>query len=142
MTHTDPKTMYRQMIERVWHGGDLGFIDEVYAPEFVGRVPRSGYQDLSAFRRYVEETTAGIPDVYFYVKDQILEGDQLATRFQMVGTHTGHFLGIPPTRRPIDVEGVSIHRIKGDRFVESWTVWDVLGLCHEIGLVPEITELV
>lgn len=142
MTSHDPKNMYREMIEQVWHRGDLDFIDEVYDPAFVGRVPRSGYQDLAAFRRYVAETTEGIPDLYFYVKDQIAEGDRLATRFQLTGTHTGNFLGIPPTRRPIDVEGVSIHRIRDGRFVESWTVWDVLGLCHEIGLVPELTELV
>ena len=142
MTGEDAKQLFRDVIDHVWHRGDLGFIDDAYSPSFVARVPRSGYQGLDEFRRYVAETRRGIPDIYFYVKEQYVDGDHLVTRFQMTGTHTGDFLGIPPTGKPIDVEGVAINRFHDGRFVESWTVWDVMGLCHELGIVPPLTELV
>lgn len=141
MDGEDAKRLVREVIEHVWHQGDVGFIDHAYTPNFVARVPRSGYQGLDEFRRYVAETRRGIPDIYFYVKQQHAEGDHVVTRFQMTGTHSGDFLGIPATGKTIDVEGVSIHRMQRGRIAESWTVWDVLGLCHEIGVVPALTEL-
>lgn len=142
MDGDDAKRLVRDVIENVWHRGDLSFIDQAYGPAFVARVPRSGYQGLDEFRRYVEETRRGVPDIFFYVKEQHAEGDHVVTRFQMTGTHTGDFLGIPATGKPIDVEGVSINRLRNGRIVESWTVWDVLGLCHELGIVPTLAELV
>lgn len=141
MTGEEAKELFREVIERVWHRGEINFIDEAYSPDFVARVPRSDFQGISDYKAYVRETLEGLPDIYIYVKDQYVDGCHLITRFQMTGTHTGSFLGVPPTGRTVDVEGVAIHRFVGDRFVESWTVWDVLGLCHEIGLVPDLTEL-
>jgi predicted ester cyclase len=134
------KALYRQVIDRVWHRGDIEFIEKAYSPHFVARVPRSGFQTLDDFREHVLETREGIPDANFYVKEQYVDGCHLVSRFQLTGTHTGNFLGIPPTGHPIDIEGVSIHRLAGGRFVESWTVWDVIGLCQEIGLVTELVD--
>lgn len=138
----DPKALFREVIERVWHRGDLGFIDTAYSPSFVARVPRSGYQNVADYKQYVQETLDGLPDIFFHIKQQFVDGHHLVTRYQITGTHTGSFLGVPPTGRRIDVEGVTIHRVKEGRFVESWTVWDVMGFCHEIGLVPELAELI
>ncbi len=141
MTGDEAKALLREVIERVWHRGDIGFIDKAYSPDFAARVPRSDFQGVADYKAYVRETLEGLPDIYFYIKDQYVDGDHLISRFQMTGTHTGEFLGLPPTGRTVDVEGVSIHRFAGFRFLESWTIWDVLGMCHEIGLVPELADL-
>jgi predicted ester cyclase len=141
-TDIAPKALFRDVIERVWHRGEIEFVDRAYAPTFVGRVPRSGFQDLEEYKKYVRETLVGIPDIYFYIKGQYEEGQHLVSRYQITGTHTGDLLGIPASGRPIDVEGVTISRFGSGRFLESWTVWDLMGLCHEIGLVPDVSELV
>ena len=54
MTGEDAKQLYRDVIDHVWPRGDLGFIDDAYSPSFVARVPRSGYQGIDEFRRYVQ----------------------------------------------------------------------------------------
>jgi predicted ester cyclase len=130
------KALFRGVVKRVWHRGELSFIDAAYSPNFAVRVPRSGCQRLAGYKQHVRETLEGLPDVCFHVKAQYSDGPHLISRFQMIGTHTGPFLGIPATGRPVDVGGVAIHRMADGRYVEGFTIWDVIGLCHEIGLVP------
>lgn len=135
------KQLFRDVVEHVWHRGDLAFIDAAYHPAYVANVPRRGFQDLHAFRQYVTEVRGAFPDIRVYVEEQVAEGDMVASRYRVVGTHTGPLMGLAPTRRPIEVPGITIERISGNRFAESWTCWDVIGMFHQIGLVPEITEL-
>ncbi len=135
------KQLFRDVVEHVWHRGDLTFIDEAYHPAYVANVPRRGFQDLDAFRQYVGEVRTAFPDIRLYVEDQVAEGDLLACRYRVVGTHTGPLMGLPATGQPIDVPGITMERLSGGRFAESWTCWDVIGLFHEIGLLPEISEL-
>lgn len=135
------KQLFNDVVDRVWHRGDLAFIDQAYHPAYVANVPRRGFQDVEAFRQYVTEVRTAFPDIRIYVEDQIAEGDLVASRYRVVGTHTGPLMGLPATQRPIDVPGITIERLSGGRFAESWTCWDVIGLFHELGLIPEITEL-
>jgi len=46
----------------------------------------------------------------------------------------------PATGKSVEVEGVWIHRIKGNRIVESWNVWDTLGMLQQPGIVPMIGQ--
>jgi hypothetical protein len=34
------------------------------------------------------------------------------------------------------VQGIWIHKVDGDRIVESWNVWDALGTMQQLGVVP------
>lgn len=137
----DGKALFREVIEQVWHRGNLGFVDEAYHPEYVANVPRGELQHLADYRRYVTETRAAFPDIRIYVQQQVAEGDFVVSRHRIVGTHTGDFMGLAPTGRPIDVAAMTMERLSGGRFAESWSCWDVIGLLHEIGLVPDLAEL-
>ncbi len=135
------KDLFRDVVEHVWHRGDLGFIEQAYHPAYVANVPRRGFQDLRAFRQYVTETRAAFPDIHLYVENQVAEDEFVVSRYRVVGTHTGNFMGLPPSHRPINVCAMTMERLSGGRFAESWTCWDVIGLLHQIGLLPEISEL-
>jgi len=41
-------------------------------------------------------------------------------------------MGIAPTEKPIEVKGITIHRIEGDKIVEQWQSHDDLGLMQQI----------
>jgi predicted ester cyclase len=70
------------------------------------------------------------------VEDQLAEGDRVGTRFTARGTHAGSFLGIPATGKAIAVEGIAIDRFAAGKLVESWLVYDRLGLLQQLGAVP------
>src|SRR6478752_2739852 len=46
---------------------------------------------------------SGFPDIQWTLDDMIAEGDRVAARFIMRGTHRGEFFGVPPTGKPIEV---------------------------------------
>jgi len=129
----DRKRIFRELVEEVWHRGDLSHIREAFSPAFVGNTPRHRLQSLSDFRVHVTTARAAFPDIRFDVHQQVAEGDYVSTRYTVRGTHVGPFLGLPPTGRPVTVEAMTLHRLSGGRIAESWTQWDTLGLLDELG---------
>lgn len=77
----------------------------------------------------------GFPDVIWQIEDLVAEGDRLTTRFVGQGTHTGDFMGIPPTGNTIRVSGIIISRIENGKIVEEWEEMDMMGLMEQLGMV-------
>ena len=65
------------------------------------------------------------------------EGDTVAARFTMRGTHRGTFFGVPPTGgKAVVVRAMNFYRLSGGQFVEEYGQPDMLGLLQQIGAVP------
>ena len=73
------------------------------------------------------------PDVHLSIDDMIAEGDKVVTRWTMEGTHTGEHKGVHPTNKKVKVWGISIDRIVGGKFVETWERYDTLSFQQQIG---------
>ena len=78
----------------------------------------------------------GFPDVQWTLEDAVAEGDKVAARFTMRGTHTGAFMGIPPTGKPFSVTSMGIYRIANGQIVEEHGLPDMLSILQQIGAVP------
>jgi len=66
----------------------------------------------------------------------IAEGEKVAARFTMRGTHQGTFFGVPATGKKIAVSAMNFYRLSGGQFVEERGQPDLLGLLQQIGAVP------
>jgi steroid delta-isomerase-like uncharacterized protein len=89
-----------------------------------------GYQEIIAMMR------AGFPDIQWTLEELIVEGDRVAARFTMRGTHLGSFLGVPPSGKTIEVKAVNFYRFADGQIVEEHGQPDLLGLLQQIGAVP------
>ena len=69
------------------------------------------------------------------VEDQVAEGDRVVVRLVFTGTHTGTWMGIPPTGKPVTVKGMALYRLQDGKIVEQWTIGDTLGLLQQLGAV-------
>lgn len=58
----------------------------------------------------------------------IAEGDLVAVRMTGSGTHERDFEGIEPTGTEVDVEEMTLARVKDGEVVEVWTLADRLGM--------------
>ena len=76
---------------------------------------------------------AGFPDYQTTIEELIAEGDKVAARITMSGTHQGSFMGIPPTGRHIVFSGIYIARIAGGKIVEHWGEEDGVSLLQQLG---------
>ena len=66
----------------------------------------------------------------------IVEGDKVAVRFTLTGSHQGEFMGRPPTNKKVTMWGITIDRVAGGKFVEEWERSDTLGFKQQFGLKP------
>jgi steroid delta-isomerase-like uncharacterized protein len=91
-------------------------------------------------KQVVAPYQTAFPDAHWHVEDMIAEGDRVVTRWTGRGTHRAELPGnppIPPTGKKASVPGVWIHRIAGGKIVESWNVWDTLGMLRQLGVVRD-----
>lgn len=78
----------------------------------------------------------GFPDIQWILEDSVTEGDKVAARFIMQGTHQGTFFGIPPTGKSIKVKAINFYRFANGQIVEEYGQPDMLGLLQQIGAIP------
>ena len=52
------------------------------------------------------------------------------------GVHKGEFMGLPPTGKPIVMTGIEIFRLKKGKIAELWGEANLMGLMHQLGILP------
>jgi predicted ester cyclase len=120
------KRLVRRLVEEVLNDRRLDVIDELYHPRLAG-----------AARRWIEPFLASFSDVHMRIDNLIAEDDTVVGRFSCSGTHSGDWLGHPPTgRRFTDVAEVYIFRIADGRIVRAWGLEDTLSRLRQLGLEP------
>ena len=78
------------------------------------------------------------PDINITVEDMIAEGDQAVSRYTIRGTHQGETEDFgPPTGKPVELKGITIHRFEDGKIVEEWESYDNLSVLQQLGLAPE-----
>jgi steroid delta-isomerase-like uncharacterized protein len=80
---------------------------------------------------------SGFSGVQWTLEDMVAEGDTVAARYTMRGTHDGNFMGVPPTGRSIQVQAMNFYRLSDGRIVEEFGQPDMMGLMMQIGAIPQ-----
>ena len=75
----------------------------------------------------------GFPDVQWTLEELISEGDKVAARFTMRGTHQGQFMGVPPTGKQVTIQALNIYHLTHGQIIKEYAQPDVLGLLAQIG---------
>jgi len=89
--------------------------------------------DRDGVRQFFEMMRSAFPDFRIDVQDMLVEGDKVAVRMQMSGTHQGEFLGMPGTGQRFSTTGIDIVRVVGGKAVEHWGATDTLGMMQQLG---------
>ena len=127
--------------EEVFNKGDLAVADETIAPNYIyhGSVGQE-VKGLEGFKQIVTMFRTAFPDLHVTVDDMIAEGDKVAHRLTLRGTHKGEMMGIAPTGNQITMSGILIQRIVGNKMAEGWIVNDDLGMMQQMGVVPPMGQ--
>ncbi len=78
----------------------------------------------------------GFPDIQWTLEEMVAEGDKVAARFTMRGTHRGTFFGVPATGKPIEVKAMNFYRFAEGQIIEEYGMPDMLELLQQIDAVP------
>lgn len=132
------KEAYRKIIEVGINQGDTTIVDSVIAENPIEHqaMPPGVPPGRAGLKQFIVMYRAAFPDVKIVIEDVMVEGDRLMAYTVMTGTHTGEFMGIKPTGKPVRVEGFDRVRFDGDMMAEHWAVNDDAGLMRQIGATP------
>jgi predicted ester cyclase len=127
--------LVRRFVHEVINLGHVELMNEFVAQHHVGHDPLGDHYGPEGLTIWVMELRTGFPDLLVTIDDLIREGDCVASRFTMVGTHRGPFLGLAPTDREVTVTGLAIDRLRDNQFVERWSTLDAIRLMRQLGAI-------
>ncbi len=90
-----------------------------------------------AWRKNAQIFFTAFPDIQIEEQDMFAGADRVAVRLRFTGTHTGPFLGAPPSGRTVDYQSYELYRIADGKIAEEWICSDMQTILTQIGIVPD-----
>ncbi len=81
---------------------------------------------------YILQTAAGFPDDHLITDQLIAEGETVAFRGRMKGTHKGPFAGVEATGKDVEADAMLFYRVEGGKIGQHWMVFDFATLLQQL----------
>ena len=132
------KALVGRLYAEVFGAGSMACIDELVDVDVVEHEEMPGIPPgREGLKMFVGMMRTAFPDLQFRVGDMIADGDIVAARITMEGTHQGEFMGIPATGKTISVEAMDFLRVANGKLVEHWGVTDQMAMMQQLGAMPD-----
>ena len=134
------KALVRRMLAEVRNGWTPAVVERFFAPHYRRHLtPNGPHLTREEQRERASRLRVAFPDADVTLEDILADGDRVAYRLTIRGTHRGVFLGIEPTGRPIAVSFIAIVRVEDGKLVEEWGGLDQSDLRRQLGGPGEST---
>jgi steroid delta-isomerase-like uncharacterized protein len=130
------KELHRRLFEEGIADGNEAVIDELVAEDYVNYNWPAPAPGREGFKQVTRAFHVAFPDITVTLEDVVAEGDLVASRGVLHGTHRGEFQGIPATGRTVAVPYIDIWRLKNGQFTENWVQMDMMGMMQQLGVAP------
>src|SRR5882672_4998620 len=104
--------------------GRLETFDELLAADVIDKSGAVVTRGVEPFKARTKAIRDAFSEIDLQVEDLIIDGDAIAWRWALTGTHAGSFAGIAPTGRRVTIRGVNFQRLQNGRVIEHWTMLD------------------
>jgi steroid delta-isomerase-like uncharacterized protein len=142
MSPDENKAILRRALDEIWNKGNMSAADELASAHLSVHTNTPGVPGQASTEQIKQSVTmyrAAFPNLHTTLDDLIAEGDMVAIRFTVTGTHRGALFGIPPTGKEVTVTNITLYRMAEGRVIEQWGVTDSLGLLQQLGITPSLT---
>ncbi len=117
----------------VYNAGSVGAMPEIVADEYLhGSANGPDAIGIVDGGKQISGFLTALPDLEWTFDEIIAEGDQVATRWTIRGTHDGELLGFAATGNPVEYTGISFFTVQCGRIVEFQTEMDAAGLLEQV----------
>jgi predicted ester cyclase len=137
-TEAENKAQIGRIYDEMFNRGNLAIADELIAPDFLNHAaPPGSNRGPESMRQLITMLNTAFPDMHYTIEELVAEGDTVACRITMSGTHQGRLMGIAPTGRSVRQQA-QMHFVcfRDGKAVEHRVVRDDLGLMQQLGVIP------
>jgi predicted ester cyclase len=119
--------------------GAVEELDTCFAPDWCDNtLPPGRAPGLPGIKQAILFLRSILPDLTATQEDVRVDRDVVTVRITFCGTNTGGWPGVGPSGAPVVFIAFDMHRIVGERIVESWHLEDNLALMIQLGVVPPL----
>jgi len=133
------KAVLRRWFDEVWNNARADVIEELFDENGIAHGlsddPSNPIRGPRDYKPFYEAFRQGFPNLKVIVEDMVAEGDKVAARCSVRGSHEGEFLGRAATQSPVEITGITIVRIYNGKIVEAWNNFDFMRLHQQVGLL-------
>jgi steroid delta-isomerase-like uncharacterized protein len=137
MTTNNKEFVLRNWYQELWDNWNITLADDVLSDDYRFHAPGVPVAlDRDTTKQVVAMYAKSFPDLKHTVDELIAEGDSVAARWTVNGTHRGEFQGIPASGKQVTLSGVTLHHVKDGKIRETWLSFDSMDLLQQLGAVP------
>ena len=126
----------KTIFDQAWNQADFYGIDNLIAEDAIFHIREltlpTNAEDLE---RIVNGWHTAFLDFRFTIDDMVAEGNLVAVRLRMSGTHQDQWQDIPASGKQISVSVMMFLRFENEQVVEIWEVYDEYGMRKQLGEV-------
>ncbi len=129
----------KQLVHQVfecYNQQDMEKAEKLFSRKHIFHFPGAPPMDWNSHKQFIVGLSKAFPDLHFKVEDILAEGDRVAYRLIVSGTHKGEFQGIPPTDTKVSFTSTGISNIVDGKVAEDWVDADTMGLMQQLGVIP------
>ncbi|HVF76651.1 MAG TPA: ester cyclase [Solirubrobacteraceae bacterium] len=116
--------------------GDFDALHEIVSDDYV--LHPDEVRGVDGLTELVSQYRSAVGGLNVTIDQQFTDGDYVATRFTVRGTHDGDLMGAAPTGRKLAFSGLTISRCRDGVILEEWELVDTVGLLRQVGALAEM----
>ncbi|MCI5139934.1 MAG: hypothetical protein D3922_16335, partial [Candidatus Electrothrix sp. AR1] len=104
------QVVVRRYFNEVLNQGKLDAIDELIDPHFhfIVQAKPEPFRGAEGLKGFVRDIRKAFPDIRFEIAGETVEGDKIAVRRKVGGTHKTELFGAAPTEQFVESSGIDI----------------------------------
>jgi steroid delta-isomerase-like uncharacterized protein len=91
---------------------------------------------LAGLKETITNFRAAFPDLKFTIDHITADSNMIWAHYTMTGTNTGPMMGMPPTGKSINIQGMDLVRLENGKGVEHWGYNEGRKMMEQLGLMP------
>ncbi len=141
MSTEENKRIVREVIECGFGQGDLTVVDQYHNTDSVDHQEALGTDFIKHLKDAIVNLRTAFPDLHFEIHDIVAEGELVAFRSTMTGTHLGDLQAgpmrqIPATGRKVSVPHMHFMTIVDGKTTDLWHLWNTPMMLQQLGIMP------
>lgn len=128
---------YEQTWDQIINQGKIDLIDnKMFEKDVVLITQPQNVTGIDGFKTYYKNFLTGFSEIKFTVVDAFGQDDRIVKHWRFEGKHTGVFFGIPATGKSVNIEGVTLVKMKNGKIAQERDFMDNLEFMNQLGIIP------
>lgn len=123
---TSRSDFIRATFTEAWSRGESAFLEDGIGEVVFHYGGQQRQMNGRELRAVIEAWRTGFPDLTFTIEDLLEQGERIAVRAHLRGTHEGPWRGLLATGREFGIDVMMFFRFEQEQLVEIWEVDDAL----------------